>query len=209
MICKSIFPSLVILLIFTMACNRPAPEAQVKSTETYLVSTNAVGFQISPLPSENGYNRWFATYAAGGKTAKFIIELAQEQTQDDTDKQFVIKFGKGRFVTQPGSDASVLLADLKKALEAKKLPSRVPRSATLPFTFANIGENMSQSGDGGFSVKPAGNWTAIKLFLGEGEKEEDVGEVFLNLNPTIRMGEFSIKDPDYGDLVVAQLAKVL
>jgi len=59
---------------------------------------------------------------------------------------------------------------------------------------------------GGFSEKPRGSWTAMKIFLEAGDQE---GEVFLNLNPELGKGEFSIKDEDYGDFVVAQLAKVL
>jgi hypothetical protein len=46
----------------------------------------------------------------------------------------------------------------------------------------------------------------LKIFLGEGEGE---GEVFLNLNPVLKKGQFSIKDPEYGDIVLAQLASVL
>jgi hypothetical protein len=34
-------------------------------------------------------------------------------------------------------------------------------------------------------------------------------EVYLNLNPVLGKGEFSIKDPDYGDGVLLELAKVL
>jgi hypothetical protein len=200
------FFSLIILLTFGAACNK---FVQPKTTEKYLVSANAVGFAISPLPRENGYDRWQASYVSGGKTAKFVIEFSPAQTSDAGNKQFPIKFGQGRFVAQAGSDASVLIEDLKKALEAKNLPSKVKRSDSLPFMFANIGENMSQSGDGGFFVKPPGNWTTIKLFIGDDGKEEDMGEVFLNLNPSIKMGEFSIKDSDYGDVVLANLAKVL
>jgi len=46
----------------------------------------------------------------------------------------------------------------------------------------------------------------MKLFIGEGDQE---GEVFLNTNLVIKKGQFSIKDPDYGDAVLAQLARVL
>ena len=37
----------------------------------------------------------------------------------------------------------------------------------------------------------------------------DEGEVFLNLAPALGKAEFSIKDSDYGNFVVGQLAKVL
>ena len=109
-------------------------------------------------------------------------------------------------MAEPRSDASVLLFDLKKTLEAKALPSKVQRLERLPITFVNIGDNLSQAASGGFNVAPLGNWTAIKIFIGEGEQE---AQVFLNINPVIRKGQFSIKDPDYGDLVLARLAKVL
>jgi len=46
----------------------------------------------------------------------------------------------------------------------------------------------------------------MKIFLGKGDSE---GEVFLNFNSALGKGEFSIKDSDYGDFVIAELAKVL
>ena len=44
----------------------------------------------------------------------------------------------------------------------------------------------------------------MKIFFGD-----DEAEVFLNANPVSGKAEFSIKDPDYGDQVLAELAKVL
>jgi hypothetical protein len=44
----------------------------------------------------------------------------------------------------------------------------------------------------------------MKLFFGD-----DQGEVYLNFSPMLNKAEFSIKDPDYGDFVIAELAKVL
>ena len=37
----------------------------------------------------------------------------------------------------------------------------------------------------------------------------DQGEVFFNFSPKLKKAEFEIKDSDYGDFVVAELAKVL
>jgi len=127
-------------------------------------------------------------------------------SETDTGKDFNIKSGEGRFAPEAGSDSSVLLADLGKALQARVQPRATPIRTRVPFTFANIGENLSQTAGGGFGTMPPGNWTAIKIFLGEGDQE---GEVFLNLNPKIGKGQFSMKDPEYGDLVLAELAKVL
>jgi hypothetical protein len=67
-----------------------------------------------------------------------------------------------------------------------------------------LGENQSRSSDGSFSDKLRGDWIAMKIFLANGE-----GEVFLNLNPGASKAEFSIKDSDYGDVVLAELARIL
>jgi hypothetical protein len=93
-----------------------------------------------------------------------------------------------------------------QALEAKAVPANIRRVKELPFTYVNLGDNLSQAPGGGFNASPLGDWTTIKIFIGEGEQED---EVFVNFNPTIGEGQFSIKDPDYGDLVVKQLATVL
>jgi len=64
---------------------------------------------------------------------------------------------------------------------------------------------MSHSGSGGLNAEPPGNWTAVKLFIGEGDQE---AEVFLNFNPVIGKAQFSIKDDSYGDILLSQFAKV-
>jgi hypothetical protein len=100
----------------------------------------------------------------------------------------------------------VLLADLRKALQAKNQHQTAATKSSVQFTFANIGEDLSQAPGGGFGTKQPGNWTALKIFLGDGDQE---GEFFLNLNPRTGRGQFSMKDPDYGDLVLGELARVL
>jgi hypothetical protein len=196
--------------MMALGCNRaanpPASQPQGGVVEPYVPDSNSIGFDLEPAKSGNGSSQWLATYASQGKTARFRIELGPAQGPDKPASIINIKFGKGRFVAEPGSDASVLLADLKKALEAKTLPTKVQRSSTLPFTFAVLGENHSQASGGGFNANPPGHWTAMKIFLGDGDEE---AEVFLNLNPTIKKGQFSIKDPDYGDGLLKYLAKVL
>jgi hypothetical protein len=164
----------------------------------------SVGFDVTPVDSKSASRQWVATYSSKGKTAKFRIELGPDHAGDDQDKAFHVSFGKGRLLPEPGSDASVFLVDLKKALEAKTIPSKIRRVASLPFEFVILGENQSRSSDGGFTPTPSGNWIPMKIFLANGE-----GEVFLNLNAVANKGEFSIKDPDYGDIVLAEFAKVL
>jgi hypothetical protein len=201
---------LAIFVTVALGCNRAANPSANQShggiVEPGVPDLNSIGFDVEPVKSGNGSSQWLATYASQGKTARFRIELGPAQGPDKPASITNIKFGKGRFVAEPGSDASVLLADLKKALEAKTLPAKMQRSSTLPFTFAILGENHSQASGGGFNENPPGNWTAMKLFLGDGDEE---AEVFLNLNPVTKKGEFSIKDPDYGDGLLKYLAKVL
>jgi hypothetical protein len=135
-----------------------------------------------------------SSYASEGKTAKFRVEFGPAKTVDaNAGKDFPMKTGEGQFVAEAGSDASVLLVDLKNALEAKASPSKVHRLKSLPFTYVNLGDGLSQASRGGFNAKPTGDWTAIKIFVGGGGQE---AEVFLNINPAIRKGQFSIKDAE-------------
>jgi hypothetical protein len=189
------------------ACNSPSVTQQPQIAEHYISDAASVGFDIEPLPSGAAAQQWLATYNSQGKTAKFRIELGASKPLNGKESlDFDFESGQGKFIAEPESDASVLLADLKKALQAKKFPTKVKRANILPFVFVSFGKNQSQSVGGGFSTKPAGNWTPIKIFIGD---EEHEGQVFLNLNPVIKKGQFSMKDPDYGDTVLAQLAQVL
>lgn len=198
---------LATLLLATPSCNRSTTATQGRTAEAYVPDSGSVGFDIAALEDGNGSLQLMAIYTSQGRTARFRIEFGPAKTVGAKDpKDFPMKVGAGRFVSVPGSDASVLLFDLKKALEAKALPSKVQRLESIPFTFANIGENLSQAPSGGFNAEPSGNWTAIKIFIGEGEQE---AELFLNLNQVTKKGQFSIKDSDYGDLALAQLARVL
>jgi hypothetical protein len=181
--------------------------AQDEVQERYVPAPSSVGFDIEPLQTNSSSQQWLATYTSQGKMAKFRIELGQPKASKAKEPlDFDIESGKGSFIAEPGSDASLLLADLKKALEAKTLPTHVERVAALSFTYVSFGKNQSQAPGGGFNAKPAGHWTPMKIFMGQGEQE---GEVFVNLNPVIKKGQFSIKDSDYGDIVLAQLARVL
>lgn len=86
------------------------------------------------------------------------------------------------------------------------MPTGVARTLDLSFNLVVLGENLSRDAGGGLSDKPPGDWISTKIFL---PKDGDDGEVFLHLNPILGKGEFSIKDSDYGDFVLQELAKVL
>ena len=176
-------------------------------SEPYLPDDSAVAFDLEPLKSSGGLEQWVGIYNSHGKTARFRIEFESAKfVPGKTAAEFGIKSGEGRLAPEPGSDSSVLLADLKEALQAKAVPQPPRKKISIPFTYVNIGDNFSQARGGGFSGNPPGNWTALKLFFGEGDQE---AQIFLNLNARIKKGQFSMKDPDYGDLVLVELAKVL
>jgi hypothetical protein len=188
------------LLVLAGCGRRPAG---LSTIEPYLPDDASVAFKLESATVGAGSQHWIGTYKSKGKTARFGIELGPSTT---AATEFNIRSGTGRFVPDPASDSSFLLVDLQKALRAKGQHAPAPKKTPISFAYANIGENLSQASGGGFSVKPAGNWTAIKLFLGEGDQE---GELFLNINSKTGTGQFSMKDADYGDLVLAELARVL
>jgi hypothetical protein len=199
-----LIPFAALLLSLTIGCKGIGIGFVVQNSEP-LVPEAGDGwlmFDLQPLPQSGAFQKYDCTFAAEGKTARFQFEVNSRPTSGEPP----IAFGSGKFISVAGSDASVFLRKLQKALEAKTLPVQPKRVAELPFTAAILGTNQSHSKDGGFFTKPPGHWTAMKIFIG---KKDDPAEVFLNFNTALHKGEFSIKDPDYGDEVLKELAKVL
>jgi hypothetical protein len=195
-------PLFVLLFFFYGGClGRPVLE---EPTEPVVpdVGEGWLSFDLQPDAQRGNTMRFHAKYEAEGKIARFDFELTDAASSGDPP----VAFTSGRLLAVPGSDSSVLPRNLQKTLEAKGLPSKSQRVPELPFTAAILGTHQSHSADGGFFTRPRGNWTAMKIFIGN---KDDPAEVFLNFNPTLRKGEFSIKDADYGDDVLRELAKVL
>jgi len=182
--------------------NPTAPSAPVETVETYTPIEGAVEFDILPLQDTEDLVSWVAAYTDEGRTTRFRIEFGSRTASND--KGSPLTTGQGRFLAEKESDPIPLLENLKKTLRAKRLPAKVQQADVLPFDYIVLGENQTRSADGSFTDKPAGNWTAMKIILAKGK-----GEVFLNLNPVAHKAEFSIKDAGYGDIVLAELAKVL
>jgi hypothetical protein len=171
--------------------------------------TQSVRFDIEQVQGSTGSSAFIATYKSQGRTAKFRFEIGPSK-EFGSGKPDNLKFstGAGAIIAEPGSDASVMLADLKKALEAKHAPKNVKRADRLPFDYVILGRNQTRDPDGGFDNNPVGNWTAMKIFI-DSDKADDEGEVFLDFNTVTNKAEFAEKDFDYGDLVLAKLATVL
>jgi hypothetical protein len=184
---RALFCLLLAIAVGCIACQRHRSEPDTGANESYDPATGAVGFDVIRLGSSDGSPRWLATYTDGVRTTKFSIELGPASSSDDPSSPRV---GKGRLAAETDSDPLPLLDSLKKALQAKRMPSGVQKADTLPFDYLLLGENQSRSLDGRFSQSPRGNWMATKIFLAN-----DQAEVYFNLNPVIHKAEFSIKNP--------------
>jgi len=85
---------------------------------------------------------------------------------------------------------------------AGKMPTPVKQAhvaGLLSINTAILGDNLNREHKGGFSGE-RGGWTATKWFL---EHDGLSGEVFFNYNLADRHGEFSEKDADYANDLVA------
>ena len=166
-----------------------------------------VTFQFTQKTLPASVVEWSATYTDGGHTAKFRLDFDAPRKLGKPDEMPMVT-GDGHFYAVSGSDASSLLVALAKELEAKDMPPRTKRVNSIPFTYVVLTEHNSKRSGGGFSTVPAGDWTAMKIFLGK-NTDEDEGQVFLNFNSVTGQAEFAIKDAEYGDVVLRHLASVL
>jgi hypothetical protein len=196
------------ILVIGGGCSRSPESKATKASEAYVPDPGSVNFDIVPVAGVKDSSQWIATCSSQGKTARFRIEFGPEKPfQQEEQETAPVTTGVGQFVDENGSDSSVLLLELKRALGAKELPKHVQRVKILPFVFLGFGRHLSHAPTGGgMFADPPGNWTSMKIFLGSKSHEADL---FLNLNPVTKKGELSIKDPEYGDRVLAQLAKVM
>jgi hypothetical protein len=164
----------------------------------------SVVFEIEAVEATTpGRLGWRATYRAGGVIARFLVEL-----QPEPEGVRLPAFVRCALAREPGSDASVLLRDLGRALGGPvPTPGRGVQRLDVPAVL--LGRDLTRGGGGNviagiFGSEPKGDWIATKLFLGESE-----GEVFLNLDPVGGYGEFSLKDRSYGRAVLSELGRLL
>jgi hypothetical protein len=188
---------LVLTLIAPVACKKTPPKAE-RVPEPYTATPSSVKFDIFPAGGSGGAQSWFASYTDGDRTTKFRIEVGPASAVQDRADTLS---GMGTLSAEPGSDPTAMLAALKTALHAKHVPRTVMHADSLHFTYVLLRDHQTRQPDGSFSSSPAGNWSAMKIFLNK-------GEVFLNLNPPDAVAEFSMQDPNSGDAVIAELAKV-
>src|ERR1017187_1287687 len=164
-------PALALLCFTATGCKR----APIDSP--YVMNSSAVPFDLERVGKGTGIEgEWIGTYSAQNKVAHFKIVIGSMHESSG------IGFGRGKFVSMPDSDATMLIAQLKTALEATKVPTVSKRVSSLPFTLADLGDGLSRLPEGSFADTPRGGWTPTKIFIEDGDGE-DV-ELFLNLNPS-------------------------
>ena len=188
-------------LVLLPGCNRVADRSP--AVDHPLSEAAFVAFELQPLRSDDKSRQWIGSYSSSGKVARFRIDCGPAEA---TPGNASAKSGEGTLLPESGSDSSVLLMELQKALKARSAPQVPVAKTSVPFTYVNLWDHLSQTSTGEFSANPPGDWTALKLIFGEGERES---QILLYLNDSTRKGQFSMKEPRYGDLALAELAKVL
>jgi hypothetical protein len=104
----------------------------------------------------------------------------------------------------PNRDEGVKLVEqMSNAFQQKSPPLREPQALQAwKFNTVVLGEGMKREPQGGFSPE-RGDWSATKWFL---ERDGFSAEVFFNYSLKERKGEFSEKDPEYREHLLAALA---
>jgi len=160
---------------------------------------------VSSLPASDDDT---STYRAeAGQACTFDLRIGKAKPSGKSPPDFAFVPAILERVTN--ADCAAFLGALAPTLGFKgRLPTPIA-TKRLSLTVAILGANLSRNSDrpeaaGGFSSQPPGHWTATKLFLRDGE-----GEVFLSLNLQDGLGEFSIKDEDYAEIVVTELARIM
>jgi hypothetical protein len=119
---------LAVLLLAALASNRHRRDTQGRVAEAYLSDSASVAFDLAPLQSGNASFQWMAScYPSQGKTAKFRIEMGPAKVSDAKDSKDFTHREEGRFMAEPGSEASVLLVDLKKSARRDGVPNQFAR----------------------------------------------------------------------------------
>lgn len=163
-------------------------------------------FKIAPMPDGTDAETLalMALYGEGGNQTKFLIEIQGPRKKDGSaDPDTPISFSHGEFRHVASSHPARFFEQLANTLSADSPIFSDAKQEKLPFDIAFLGPPTMRLPGGGFGGGP-GDWYATKLFLAEG-----AAEVYFNFNLTSGEAEFSMKDEDYGNVVLSELSKVI
>src|SRR5947209_6472604 len=129
-------------LVLLPGCNRVADRGS--AIEHHPPDVAYVAFDLERLPSADGSQQWIAIYNSGGKVARFRMDFGPaELIPGKAAGDPAFKSGEGTLLPEPGSDSSVLLVDVQKALQAKAMHSAPPTKTSVPFTYRQVGDHLS------------------------------------------------------------------
>jgi hypothetical protein len=159
--------------------------------------------KITPYHVNGGDWTFFDCQARGDPKVVFTVGVVSKTNAGTS----TVAWGEAVLIVKD-QDAGSHFVELFAKSFLGKLPAAVKRvhvPEPLRIKTAILGQNMHREAKGGFSGKKGG-WMAIKWFL---ELYGFSGEVYFNFDLSNMEGEFSEKDPDYADDLLAILASAL
>jgi hypothetical protein len=157
----------------------------------------------APFHVEGGDWTFFDCQAEAESKAVFTIGIKSKSSEDGRP----IAWGQAVISVNNREAGGRFIELFGKAFQGK-VPKLLKQPQALEPLFINtaiLGENQNRGEGGGFSDE-GGGWTATKWFP---ENDGLSGEVFFNYNLNKRLGEFSEKDSEYVDDLVAIFASAL
>jgi hypothetical protein len=156
-----------------------------------------------PFHVKGGDWTFFDCQASNDPKVFFTVGISSQSSGGNVP----VAWGKAMLIVKD-REAGARFVELFSKMFAGKLPTPVKRDyvpGPLSIRTAILGHNMQREKQGGFSGE-AGGWTATKWFP---EHDGESGEVYFNYDLSKRQGEFSEKDAEYADPLVAILASAL
>jgi hypothetical protein len=156
-----------------------------------------------PFHVEGGEWTFFDCQASSDPNVAFTVGVLSK----GGDGNVPVAWGKAVLLVKDRGTGARFVELFSRAF-AGKMPRPVERDYVprpLSVGTAILGHNLHREEGGGFSGEE-GDWTAMKWFP---EYEGQSGEVYFNYDLAHRRGEFSEKDADYADDLVAIFASAL
>jgi hypothetical protein len=155
----------------------------------------------APFHEAGGDWTYVEAHVDGDPSATFVVGMPAFARTDGG----MPGFGKIMIAPTTSEAGARVITHLAKALATKApaaKPGGVLQAIKVPVAVLGSGIGKLDNGYGG-----KGTWDATKLFCSAGEI--DAAELFFNISLSTKQGEFSEKDTDYNEDVVACLAIVL
>ncbi len=163
------------------------------------VYPNQKRIEVMPWHSDGGDWTFFDCRAAG--PANFTVGVTAKSKDGKR-----MAWGEATILVADRGNGAKLLDSISTAFKRKSPTERKQQPLeSWKFNTAVLGEGMKREPQGGFGGQ-GGSWCATKWFL---ERDGFSAEVFFNYNLKDMKGEFSEKDPEYREDLLAVLAVVV